>query len=141
MQQKSTQKDGPTLRFAVARGDFGSLTIVSASHLGFLGVFFFAGILLFGLCGIDFGSSLDGDSTGWVGVTLRRSRTGVNGDSSSERDDSVEEDGISALVGSGSASCIGLGVGSSSAGGDPVDIACGVTMRGEVSGMSCDDAG
>lgn len=104
--------------------------ILSASHLGFLCAFFFAGVLLFGRRGIDLDSSLTGDSAGCVGVTLRRSRTGVNGDSSSESDDSVEDDGISALMDSGSVFGAGRGVGSSSSVGD---ILCGLMMRG----MSC----
>lgn len=108
------------LRFAVARGDFGSLMILSASHFGFLGAFFFAGVLLFGRRGMNLDSSLAGDSATWVGVTLRRSRAGVNGDSSSESDESVEDGGITASLGSGSAFDSGRGVGSLSAGAEPV---------------------
>lgn len=92
------------LRFAEARGDFGSFRILSASHSDFLGAFafFFAGVLFFGRSGIDFVSSLDGDPKRWGAVTLRRGRTGVNGDSISDpSEESVDEDGISVFIGSG----------------------------------------
>lgn len=59
-------------------------------------------MLFFGCCGIGLASSLDGVSKRLGAVTLRRGRTGVNGDSisSDPSEESGDEDAISVLMGS-----------------------------------------
>lgn len=93
------------LKFAEARGDPSHFSKPSTSHSAFFGAFafFFAGVLLFGCCGIGLESSLDGVPKRLGAVTLRRGRTGVNGGSNSSdaSDESGEEDAISVLMGSG----------------------------------------